>query len=69
MRKQPLPKGRKNYTKTGPIQFEEFANCIKWWAQPGPGTRRKANDRAWKVSAADLLPSGCNLDRAFKGEL
>jgi type I restriction enzyme M protein len=27
---QPLPEGRKNYTKTQPIQFEEFANCITW---------------------------------------
>ena len=25
---QPLPEGRKNYTKTAPIQFEEFADCI-----------------------------------------
>ena len=24
---QPLPEGRKNYTKTAPIQFEEFAAC------------------------------------------
>jgi hypothetical protein len=28
---QPLPEGRKNYTKTAPIQFEEFAPCISWW--------------------------------------
>ncbi len=27
---QPLPEGRKNYTKTQPIQFEEFADCIAW---------------------------------------
>ena len=40
---QPLPEGRKNYTKTQPIQFEEFADCIKWWG------KRKENDRAWKV--------------------
>ena len=25
---QPLPEGRKNYTKTQPIQFEEFAGCL-----------------------------------------
>jgi type I restriction enzyme M protein len=54
---QPLPEGRKNYTKTQPLQFEEFAACISWWMQ------RDENDRAWKVSAAELLSNGCNLDR------
>src|ERR1700720_4731506 len=34
---QPLPEGRKNYSKTAPIQFEEFAPLIQWWDQPGPG--------------------------------
>jgi hypothetical protein len=23
----PLPEGRKNYSKTNPIRFEEFASC------------------------------------------
>jgi type I restriction enzyme M protein len=54
---QPLPEGRKNYTKTAPIQFEEFADCIKWW------DKRKESERAWKVPAAELLTNGCNLDR------
>ena len=60
---QPLPEGRKNYTKTAPIQFEEFTDCIKWWDQPGPGSKRKESERAWKVPAAELLANGCNLDR------
>jgi len=54
---QPLPEGRKNYTKTAPIQFEEFAHCIKWW------DKRKENDLTWKVSATELLANGCNFDR------
>ena len=54
---QPLPEGRKNYTKTAPVQFEEFAPFVEWWDQ------RKKNDRAWKVPAAELLAAGCNLDR------
>jgi type I restriction enzyme M protein len=53
---QPLPEGRKNYTKTQPIQFEDFSDCIAWW------NKRKENDRAWKIPAADILKSGCNLD-------
>lgn len=60
---QPLPEGRKNYTKTSPIQFEEFAPILAWWDQPGPGIKREENDRAWKVAAAELLANGCNLDR------
>ena len=54
---QPLPEGRKNYTKTAPIQFEEFAPLIQWWAN------RKENETAWKVPATELLANGCNLDR------
>jgi len=54
---QPLPEGRKNYTKTAPIQFEEFAPLISWW------NKREENDLAWKVAAAELLATGCNLDR------
>ena len=53
---QPLPEGRKNYTKTAPLQFEEFSDCITWWND------REENDQAWKVPATELLASGCNLD-------
>jgi type I restriction enzyme M protein len=54
---QPLPEGRKNYTKTAPLQFEEFADCIKWWGE------RDENNRAWKVPVSELLADSCNLDR------
>ena len=54
---QPLPEGRKNYTKTAPIQFEEFAPLISWW------NKRKESDLAWKVPTIELLVNGCNLDR------
>lgn len=52
----PLPEGRKNYTKTQAIQFEEFTPCLQWWS------KREENKRAWKVSAADITESGYNLD-------
>lgn len=48
----PLPEGRKNYTKTQPMQLEEFAPCMEWWK------KREANDRAWKVQASDVLKYG-----------
>jgi type I restriction enzyme M protein len=54
---QPLPEGRKNYTKTQPLQFDEFAPCLDWW------NKRKENECAWKVPAAELLANNCNLDR------
>jgi type I restriction enzyme M protein len=46
---QPIREGLKNYTKTQPIQFEEFQALIEWWDQ------REANERAWKVAAVDVL--------------
>jgi type I restriction enzyme M protein len=46
---QPLPEDRKNYTKTKPIQYEEFVDCLKWWG------KRKENGRAWKVKATDVI--------------
>lgn len=54
---QPLPEGRKNYTKTAPIQFEEFAPLIAWWG------KKEENERAWRVPVAELFANGCNLDR------
>ncbi len=54
---QPLPEGRKNYTKTQPLQFDEFSDCIAWWG------KRKQSKHAWKVPTAELLDNGCNLDR------
>jgi type I restriction enzyme M protein len=46
---QPLPEGRKNYTKTQPMQFEEFAPCLEWW------NKRKESGSTWKVKAQDVL--------------
>jgi len=45
----PLPDGRKQFTKTAPIQIENFSECLSWWK------KRNENERAWKVSAADVL--------------
>lgn len=53
----PLSEGRKNYTKTQPLQFDEFAPCLAWWK------KREENERAWKVPAQELLAANCNLDR------
>lgn len=57
----PLPEGRKNYTKTKPQRFEEYAGCESWW---GGASRegRTQNDHAWKVAVEDIISSGYNLD-------
>ena len=46
---QPLPGGRRAYTKTNPIRFDEFAPCLEWWR------KRAANERAWSISVGDVL--------------
>jgi type I restriction enzyme M protein len=53
---QPLPEGRKQYTKTNPLRYEECADCLAWWGA------REENERAWRVSAEAILANGCNLD-------
>lgn len=52
----PPPEGRKKYSKTKPIRFEEFADCQTWWDD------RSANERAWQVPIADVETNGYNLD-------
>jgi len=53
---QPLPEGRKNYTKTQPVQFEEFADCLSWW------NSREENVHAWRVPVERIIENGYNLD-------
>jgi type I restriction enzyme M protein len=49
-----LPEGQKSYSKTKPIQFNEFEPIIKWW------NNREENDQAWKVNINQL--DNWNLD-------
>jgi type I restriction enzyme M protein len=53
---QPLPEGRKNYSKTQPIQFEEFESCLSWWCN------REENEHAWRVPVEQIAENGYNLD-------
>ena len=52
-----LPEDRKNYTKTKPMRFEEFSECIKWFH---PIAERQENEHAWKVNVEDVLKYGTN---------
>jgi len=44
-----LPEGRKTYTKTNPLRFEEFEPCLAWWK------KREENERTWKTRAEEVL--------------
>jgi type I restriction enzyme M protein len=50
------PEGRKKYSKTKPMRYEEFAECRSWWID------RIENERAWRVPVADLEANDYNLD-------
>ena len=60
---QPRPEGRRKYTKTAPLLYEEFAGCLAWW------NRREESERAWRLDARGLVQrddqgrvTACNLD-------
>ena len=60
---QPRPEGRKKYSKTAPLLYEEFAACLAWWND------RQENEHAWQVNATGLVQrdeqgrvTACNLD-------
>lgn len=60
---QPRPEGRKKYSKTAPLTFDELKPCLEWWRDRQPG------DHAWKVEGAGLIETSddgrvlaCNLD-------
>jgi len=45
----PLPEGRKNYTKTQPLRYDEFAPLLTW------GEERGETAQAWKVTVDEVL--------------
>jgi type I restriction enzyme M protein len=52
----PPPEGRKKYSKTKPMRFEEFAGCQAWW------NKRAENEQAWRASIAEIEADSFNLD-------
>lgn len=59
----PLPEGRRKYTKTNPLLFEELQPCLEWWPV------RAESERAWRVPVETILQRdaegrvvSCNLD-------
>jgi type I restriction enzyme M protein len=52
----PLPADRKQYSKTRPIEIEEFDLEKAWWDE------REENEHAWKVTADEIKARNYNLD-------
>ena len=50
-----LPEGRKKYSKTAPLQFEEFAPALAWWSHREEGPQAWRLDFAAKLAAARAL--------------
>jgi type I restriction enzyme M protein len=46
------------------MQFEEFKPEQDWWGVESNGFKaRKVTERAWRVSAEEIITNGYNLDR------
>lgn len=59
----PYPDGVKNYSKTKPMKYEEFAAEQAWWGDEADGfSARVENEQAWKVSIDDIIARNFNLD-------
>ena len=52
----PYPEGIKSYSKTKPIQIEEFDLEKKWW------TNRVESEYSWRVSIEQIAEKGFDLD-------
>jgi type I restriction enzyme M protein len=50
------PDGRKLYTKTKALKFEEMTPILEWWHN------RVENDNAWHLSVEEIAARGFNLD-------
>jgi len=51
-----LPEGQKAYSKTKPIQLNEFDNLKSWW------NKRVENEFSWKIDIETIKNNGYNLD-------
>lgn len=59
----PYPDGVKNYNKTRPMRFEEFAAEITWWGNEKDDFKsRLENQYAWKVPVEEIVKRNYNLD-------
>jgi type I restriction enzyme M protein len=58
----PRPQGRRKYSKTRPMHFDEFAECQTWWGGP-KRSGRVETEHAWRAPVAEIEADGFNLDQ------
>ena len=59
----PYPEGYKNYSKTKPMRFAEFATEIDWWGdEKDDFAAREETEQAWKVGIEEIQARHYNLD-------
>lgn len=51
-----IPNGKKNFTKTNPIRYENFAECISLWKE------RPETEFSWTIPAEKVIEGNYNLD-------
>lgn len=54
------PEGRKGYSKTKPMRYEEYAECNSWWGGESRANRVETS-RAWRVSIDTIVAAGYNM--------
>lgn len=52
----PLPEGKRQFTKTNPLQNKHFDECREFW------NKRELNEQSWVVSVEEIIKNNYNLD-------
>lgn len=58
-----LPKGQKSYSKTKPIEFDEFQPIIKWWQN------REESSVSWKVNVSELIDWDLDIKNPYQEKI
>ena len=51
-----IPNGKKNFTKTNPIRYENFTDCISLWKE------RPESEFSWTIPVEKVIAENYNLD-------
>ena len=57
----PPPEGRKNYSKTKPLEFGDLSSVQAWWGG-SKRAERIEGEQSWRVSISDIEQGSFNLD-------
>lgn len=57
-----MPKGVKHFSKTKPMKFSDFDDCVAWWNDRKEITDEDGNPKAKCYTSQELFDSGLNFD-------